>query len=104
MFQNKIMSKTRRVERVAVSIDEPDLLLLLAVTAPSAGEAAVTWTVSPLVAKIQLSASTAAAPVLRPDKVMVKAVVAGIAAVAVVIVILFSENAEVAVKVATEDV
>jgi len=83
--------------------DEADLVLAVAVTAPSAGESISKPTVSPLVAKVNFPTGTAAAPVLRPLKVIVKAPT-GIAATAVVMVILLAEKTEVAVRVATEDV
>jgi len=83
--------------------DEADLVLAVAVTAPSAGESISKPTVSPLVAMVNIPTGTAAAPVLRPLKVIVKAPT-GIAATAVVMVILLAEKTEVAVRVATEDV
>lgn len=83
--------------------DEADLVSLGAVTVPRAGDATSSATVSPLVATVHTPTATAAAPVLRPLNVIVKAPV-GIAATAVVMVILLPENAEVAVRVATDEV
>ncbi len=86
-----------------MSSDEPDLLFF-AVTAPKLGASISRLTKSPLVASWYLPAATDTAPVLRPLNVMVNAVPAGIAATAVVMVILLPENAELAVRAAMEEV
>lgn len=95
-------NETNTIADTAID-EEGDLVESLeAATDPRAGEAVSVDTVSVLVAKIHIPAVTAVAPVLRPDKVIVKAPI-GIGATAVVIVILFPENADVAVRVATEE-
>lgn len=96
------MNETNRSADTAID-DEADFVSFATVTVPRAGDATSSETTSALVATVHTPTATAAAPVLRPLKVIVKAPT-GIAATAVVMVILLPENAEVAVRVATEEV
>jgi len=69
-----------------------------------AGPANSAATKSTLVAKENVPAATSFGPVFRPLKVMVNAVFLGMVAAAVVMMMLLPENADVAVRSATEDV
>jgi len=69
-----------------------------------AGPANSAATTSTLVVKENVPAATSFGPVFRPLKVMVNAVFLGMVAAAVVMMMLLPENADVAVRSATEDV